>query len=86
MFGEISSYLDTRHDRRERIVKLSRDICIESKRIIFCLHRIRGEEDAAREDILQEADRRLAELRRTMWLQVRPVSIFTHLTFNNVLN
>ena len=43
---------------------------IESKRIIFCLHRIRGEEDAAREDILQEADRRLAELRRTMWLQV----------------
>ena len=39
MFGEISGYLDSRHDRRERLVKLSRDITIESKRIIFCLHR-----------------------------------------------
>ena len=39
MFGEISLYLDTRHDKREKLVKLSRDVTIESKRIIFCLHR-----------------------------------------------
>ena len=39
MFGEISLYLDSRHDKRERLVKLSRDVTIESKRIIFCLHR-----------------------------------------------
>ena len=39
MFGEISLYLDSRHDKREKLVKLSRDITIESKRIIFCLHR-----------------------------------------------
>ena len=39
IFGEISLYLDSRHDKREKLVKLSRDITIESKRIIFCLHR-----------------------------------------------
>ena len=39
MFGDISLYLDSRHDKRERLVKLSRDVTIESKRIIFCLHR-----------------------------------------------
>ena len=39
MFGEISVFLDSRHDKRERLVKLSRDVTIESKRIIFCLHR-----------------------------------------------
>ena len=39
MFGEISLYLDSRHDKREKLVKLSRDVTIESKRIIFCLHR-----------------------------------------------
>lgn len=32
--------LDDKHDRHERIVKLSRDITIESKRIIFLLHTI----------------------------------------------
>lgn len=31
--------LDTRHDKYERLVKLSRDITIESKRTIFLLHR-----------------------------------------------
>lgn len=32
--------LDTKYDKWERIVKLSRDITIESKRLIFHLHRI----------------------------------------------
>ena len=34
--------LDSRNDRNERIVKLSRDITIESKRIIFTLQRCAG--------------------------------------------
>lgn len=38
MFREFSRELDEKHDRYERIVKLSRDITIESKRIIFALH------------------------------------------------
>ena len=36
----ISRILDEKHDKHERIVKLSRDITIESKRVIFLLHRI----------------------------------------------
>ena len=35
-----SSALDMKHDKQERIVKLSRDITAESKKIIFLLHRI----------------------------------------------
>lgn len=70
MFSEISIYLDSRHDKKERIVKLSRDITIESKRIIFCLHRIRDEADPSREAILEEADTRLGDVRRNLWLQV----------------
>lgn len=32
--------LDDKHDRQERIIKISRDITIESKRIIYLLHTI----------------------------------------------
>ena len=34
------SALDLKHEKQERIVKLSRDITAESKKIIFLLHRI----------------------------------------------
>ena len=40
MFGQISKLLDYRQDKRERIIKLSRDLPSESKIIIFCLQRI----------------------------------------------
>lgn len=39
-FRRYSAMLDDKNDRHERIVKASRDITIESKRIIFLLHRI----------------------------------------------
>lgn len=32
--------LDTKHDKYERLVKISRDVTIESKRTIFLLHRV----------------------------------------------
>jgi hypothetical protein len=37
-FQQYAAELDFKHDKHERIVKLSRDITIESKRIIFLLH------------------------------------------------
>lgn len=40
-FRQYARELDAKHDRHERIVKRSRDITIESKRIIFQLHSIR---------------------------------------------
>lgn len=38
LFQQYRSELDDKHERYERIVKLCRDITIESKRIIFLLH------------------------------------------------
>ena len=39
LFQQYQSELDCSHDKRERLVKLSRDITVQSKRIIFLLHR-----------------------------------------------
>lgn len=52
--------LDNRNDRNERIVKLSRDITIESKRIIFLLQRCAGLEN--KQDVLNEAATKFEEL------------------------
>ncbi|KAF2275978.1 Translin [Westerdykella ornata] len=41
MFEEFRKELDEHHDRRERIVKASRDITAASKKIIFTLQRVR---------------------------------------------
>lgn len=38
IFQQCSKELDDKQDRYERIVKIGRDITIESKRIIFLLH------------------------------------------------
>ncbi|KAK5171720.1 uncharacterized protein LTR77_003356 [Saxophila tyrrhenica] len=40
-FEYFRSELDEHHDRRERIIKASRDITAASKKIIFTLHRVR---------------------------------------------
>ncbi|KAL0178657.1 hypothetical protein M9458_027551, partial [Cirrhinus mrigala] len=39
-FKVFQQELDTKHDKYERLVKISRDITIESKRTIFLLHRV----------------------------------------------
>ncbi|MCJ1309144.1 hypothetical protein MMC25_002799 [Agyrium rufum] len=41
MFETFRSELDEHHDRRERIIKISRDVTAQSKKIIFSLQRIR---------------------------------------------
>ena len=41
-FRKYQLELDGRHDKYERIVKLSRDVTVESKRAIFMLHRASG--------------------------------------------
>jgi len=40
VFRLFQTELDGRHDKHERLVKLSRDITVASKRIIFLLHRV----------------------------------------------
>ncbi|XP_043932977.1 translin-associated protein X isoform X2 [Protopterus annectens] len=54
--------LDQRHDKYERLVKLSRDITIESKRTIFLLHRISSTPDTS--DILAESVTKLDTVRQ----------------------
>ena len=41
-FIELSSILDDKHDRHERIYKISRDITNKSKKVIFSLQRLPG--------------------------------------------
>lgn len=60
-FKQYALELDDKHDRYERIVKLSRDITIESKRIIFLLHTIDPNKNN-KEKILLEAKGRLDKL------------------------
>jgi len=65
MFQEFQVELDSRNDKYERLIKLSRDITIESKRIIFQLHRV----DSAGDRIkgLAEVHQKLASLQRSRW-------------------
>ncbi|ALC47494.1 Trax [Drosophila busckii] len=60
-FRSYASELDGKHDRHERILKLSRDITIESKRIIFLLHSIDSRKQN-KEKVLEEAQQRLKKL------------------------
>lgn len=54
--------LDTKHDKHERLVKISRDITIESKRTIFLLHRVTTVPNV--EEVLEEADVKLDGVRQ----------------------
>ncbi|XP_044276336.1 translin-associated protein X isoform X1 [Varanus komodoensis] len=61
-FRSFQQELDTRHDKYERLVKLSRDITIESKRTIFLLHRITSAPNG--EEILTESETKLDIVRQ----------------------
>ncbi|XP_014296808.1 translin-associated protein X [Microplitis demolitor] len=67
-FREYASELDDKHDRYERIVKFSRDITIESKRIIFLLHTI--DKESKTDAILSEAKLRLENLAKTLFKNI----------------
>lgn len=60
-FREYAEELNEKHDRQERIVKHSRDITIESKRLIFLLHTIDSRKSNA-DKVLAEAFPRLVSL------------------------
>ncbi|XP_073649767.1 translin-associated protein X isoform X4 [Tursiops truncatus] len=66
-FKSFQQELDARHDKYERLVKLSRDITVESKRTIFLLHRITSA--PYMDEILTEAEIKLDGVRQKI-LQV----------------
>ncbi|CAL1578284.1 unnamed protein product [Knipowitschia caucasica] len=65
-FKVFQQELDTKHDKYERLVKISRDVTIESKRTIFILHRVTSVPDA--EVVLKEADVKLDLVRQKIGL------------------
>nr|CAD7597212.1 unnamed protein product [Timema genevievae] len=62
-FRRYGAELDAKHDKHERIVKHSRDITIESKRIIFLLHTLDRESKEA--TVLKDAEARISKLTTT---------------------
>ncbi|MCL7034955.1 hypothetical protein MKW94_009724 [Papaver nudicaule] len=56
-FATYTDYLNTFNDKRERVVKASRDININSKKVIFQVHRI---SKSNREEVLEKAEKDLA--------------------------
>ena len=64
LFQQYHNELDCSHDKRERLVKLSRDITIQSKRIIFLLHRALSSTD--KNSVLTEADCKFQEVTKLL--------------------
>ncbi|XP_046629004.1 translin-associated protein X [Neodiprion virginianus] len=67
-FRVYAAELDSKHDRYEAVVKLSRDITIESKRIIFLLHTF--DKESKRDAVLGEAKTRLDVLAKTLFKSI----------------
>lgn len=70
LFDGFREELDEKHDRNERIVKLSRDVTIESKRVIFTLHRSIGMDESRKEEIFREAEEKLNVIRKEKFRQI----------------
>ncbi|KAG5295423.1 translin-associated protein X [Histoplasma ohiense] len=71
IFTTFRSELDEHHDRRERVIKASRDITALSKKIIFSLHRVRALNQPLPKSIAKENHDRLAQI-TTLFKSVVP--------------
>ncbi|XP_011009559.1 PREDICTED: translin-associated protein X isoform X2 [Populus euphratica] len=58
-FGNYANYLNNLNDKRERVVKASRDITMNSKKVIFQVHRISKDN---RDEVLDKAEKDLASV------------------------
>ncbi|PGG96922.1 hypothetical protein AJ79_09401 [Helicocarpus griseus UAMH5409] len=63
IFTTFRSELDEHHDRRESVIKASRDITALSKKIIFSLHRVRTLSKPLPKHIAKENNDRLSQIR-----------------------
>ncbi|EHK96803.1 putative Translin-associated protein X [Glarea lozoyensis 74030] len=69
MFETFRDELDEHHDRRERVIKTSRDITAASKKIIFALQRyhvVRTLKSDIPEKIAKEVDDRASAMQKQM--------------------
>ncbi|KAI5467571.1 Translin [Mariannaea sp. PMI_226] len=66
MFTGFRSELDEHHDRRERIIKASRDVTAQSKKIIFTLQRVKQLNKGYPPHIQKDVDARLEEIKKLL--------------------
>ncbi|KAG0462320.1 hypothetical protein HPP92_020796 [Vanilla planifolia] len=58
-FAKHADYLNEFNDKREKVIKASRDVTINSKKVIFQVHRVRKDNS---EEVLSKAERDLASV------------------------
>ncbi|PHH85517.1 hypothetical protein CDD83_303 [Cordyceps sp. RAO-2017] len=66
MFERFRDELDEHHDRRERIIKASRDVTAQSKKIIFTLQRVKTVKQEFPPETEKEVASRMAEIARLL--------------------
>ncbi|KAB5578237.1 Translin family-domain-containing protein [Coniochaeta sp. 2T2.1] len=66
MFEKFRDDLDEHHERKEKVVKASRDITALSKKIIFALQRVRRIQDELPSDIKKDMDARLEQISKLL--------------------
>jgi len=66
IFTRIRDNLDAHYDRRERLIKISRDITAQSKKMIFALQRIQGEVSTLPPAIQKQIDGQEGEIKKLL--------------------
>ena len=66
IFTRIRDKLDAHYDRRERLIKISRDITSLSKKIIFSLQRVQGDVTSLPAGIQKEVEQREGEIKKLL--------------------
>ena len=62
IFTQIRDKLDAHYDRKERLIKISRDITASSKKMIFSLQRVQGDVTALPKGIQKDVEVREKEI------------------------
>ena len=79
VFNQYREELDGKYDKHERLVKMSRDCTIHSKRVIFLLHRISS--DSERDKVISEAEEKMKEvleILKAIALELQGVDPYKH--------
>ncbi|KAI1849073.1 hypothetical protein JX265_013088 [Neoarthrinium moseri] len=82
MFEGFRDELDKHHDRREKIVKVSRDVTALSKKIIFSLQRVRKLNQPLPDNIVKENEERMSEIKSMLATIVDDVSGIRRYRYN----
>ncbi|KAF4592073.1 translin-associated protein X [Ophiocordyceps camponoti-floridani] len=66
MFERFRDELDEHHDRRERVIKASRDVTAQSKKMIFALQRTETLNQPLPQSIAQEVEKRMSSITKLL--------------------